>query len=164
MKKSRGFTLMELLIVMVLLGVLVSMGTGSYISSTKRGRDNRRKSDLRNVTLAFEAYFSDKGKYPPSNENGEIVACGATETAVCPWGEEFKDSKNTLYMALLPKEAREGMRYFYVGTATTYKLYATLENTKDESDGVKKTGYDTKCDTANTIPCTYGIASSNSTP
>jgi general secretion pathway protein G len=160
-----GFTLMELLIVIVLLGILVALGTGSYASSTRRGRDNRRKNDLRNIATALEAYFSDKGRYPSNNSNGEMVGCGSGDNAVCSWGGQFADQYNTLYMILIPDDPADQYRYYYVGTDTTYKLYAKLENTLDEGNGVDQDGYaGTNCaEDGNTI-CTYGIASLNTTP
>mgnify|MGYP001558125950 CR=1 FL=1 len=162
----RGFTLMELLIVMVLLGILVSLGMGSFASSIRRGRDSRRKSDVRSVASALEAYFNDKGMYPTSNSNGEMVGCGAGDAAVCTWGGEFKDKNNTLYMILTPKDPSDVYKYYYTNTATTYKLYAKLENTRDEGTGVKQAGYaGTNCAASGlAVLCTYGIASQNATP
>ena len=169
MVKSRqnvaGFTLMELLIVIVLLGILISLGTGSFASSIRRGRDNRRKNDVRSIATALEAYFNDKGAYPTSNSSGEMVGCGAGDAAVCTWGGEFKDKNNTLYMILTPKDPSDVYKYYYTNTATTYKLYAKLENTREEGTGVKQAGYaGTNCAASGTTLCTYGIASQNAKP
>lgn len=163
--RSNGFTLMELLIVMVLLGILVALGTGSYASSIRRGRDNRRKNDVRFITVALESYFNDKKIYPASNANGEIVGCGLNDLAVCAWGGQFKDQYNTLYMTLIPDDPLDQYKYYYVATDTTYKLYVKLENTRDEGTGVKQAGYTgTNCAISGTTLCTYGVSSTNSTP
>src|SRR5574341_329497 len=66
--RKNGFTLMELLIVMVLLGILVAMGLSSFRGSQTKSRDSRRKAELRQISLALEAYFNDKGRYP--NDDG----------------------------------------------------------------------------------------------
>ena len=161
----RGFTLMELLIVIVLLGILVAIGTGSYASSVRRGRDNRRKNDLRNIATALESYFNDKGVYPTNNSNGEMVGCHAADLGVCAWGGQFSDQNNTLYMVLTPDDPATIYKYYYVGTDTTYKLYAKMENVHDEGNGVNQDGYaDTNCANEGTTLCTYGIASLNTTP
>jgi type II secretion system protein G len=162
--RKRGFTLIELLVVMVLLSILVAVATGGYASSSRRGRDNRRKNDLRNIATALEAYYSDKGVYPTSNSNGQIVGCEDLDLQVCEWGGEFVDQHGTLYMVLMPKDPGN-TRYFYVSGTTNYKLYAKLENTLDEGNGVAQSGYSgTNCANSGTVECTYGISSSNTSP
>lgn len=159
---NKGFTLMELMIVMVILSILVVIATGTYTTSTKRGRDNRRKNDLRNITTALESYYSDKGAYPSSNAAGEIVGCGTLDSQACSWGGQFKDMNNTLYMVLMPTEPKSSQKYFYVSTGTTYALYAKLENIRDAGSGIKQEGYTgTNCSVTGTALCTYGIASTN---
>jgi type II secretion system protein G len=165
MDSSKGFTLIELMVVMVILAILVALASGSYASSTRRGRDNRRKNDLRNVTTALEAYYNDKGVYPQGNANGEIVGCGTADAQTCSWGGQFKDKNNTLYMVLIPSDPSDSQRYYYTGGNNTYKLYTHLENTKDEGTGVKQDGYSgTNCSKDGSVLCTYGISSGNTTP
>lgn len=156
---------MELLIVIVILGVLVAFATGSFASSLRRGRDNRRKNDVRSVATSLEAYFNDKGIYPASNSNGEMVGCGAADASVCSWGGKFIDKNDTLYMILIPKDPADQYRYYYTSTEAAYKLYAKLENTLDVGSGAKQAGYaGTNCAASGTTICTYGIASQNTEP
>ena len=63
---------MELLIVVALLGILTVIGITSFQSSTLKGRDSRRKQDVKNVALALETYFNYIGSYPAS-VNGSIL-------------------------------------------------------------------------------------------
>lgn len=176
-RNSKGFTLIELLVVIVLLGILVAIATGSYTISSKRGRDNRRKSDLRNIATALEAYYSDKGQYPGDDTNGQMVGCcsslGCGDTEVCTWGGTFQDTKGTTYMVLMPQDPVDALqKYYYSSNGIGYRLYARLENTKDEGMGVDQDGYtdayhsrDTACANGGAaMKCTYGVASSNTTP
>lgn len=60
-----GFTLMELLIVIAIIGILISLGTVSYGSAQKKSRDSRRMQDLKAMQNAFEQYYADNnGNYP----------------------------------------------------------------------------------------------------
>ena len=60
-----GFTLMELLIVIAIIGILISLGTVSYSSAQKKSRDSRRMQDLKAVQNGFEQYYADNnGTYP----------------------------------------------------------------------------------------------------
>ena len=162
-----GFTLIELLIVMIILSILVAIVTGTYATSSKRGRDNRRKGDLRSVATTLEAYYNDKGAYPTNDANGQMVGCcnilGCGDTQPCGWGGTMKDTNGTLYMVLIPSDPTTGKQYYYWGNGSSYKLYAKLEHTKDVGDGVQQSGYGgTNCG-GGTL-CTFGISSSNTTP
>lgn len=163
--KQSGFTLMELLIVMVIMSILVAIATGSYASSSRRGRDNRRKNDLRSLVTALEAYYNDKGQYPVGSA-GVMMGCGALDAQACSWGGAFRDQYSTLYMVLLPSDPISTQTYYYVSTSgTNFKIYAKLENTNDAGDGVDQNGYTgTNCSTDSTIECTYGIASGDASP
>lgn len=161
---SRGFTLIELLVVMAILSILAVIVTGTFTSSMRRGRDSRRKDDLRSISSALETYFNDKGAYP-TGVNGVMTGCDALDAQPCNWGGQFKDNKGTLYMVLIPKDPLETQKYYYVSGGASYKLYAKLENTLDQGDGVSQAGYSgTSCNFGSTILCTYGIASTNTTP
>lgn len=156
---------MELLIVMVIMSILVAIATGSYASSSRRGRDNRRKNDLRSLVTALEAYYNDKGQYPIGS-GGLMMGCGALDAQACSWGGAFRDQYSTLYMVLLPSDPISTQTYYYVSTSgTNFKIYAKLENANDAGDGVDQNGYTgTNCSTNSAVECTYGIASGDASP
>lgn len=165
-----GFTLMELIIVMAILAILMAMASSNFASSSRRGRDSKRKSDLRNIATALEAYYNDKGAYP-TGVGGVMVGCGAGDAQNCDWGGQFIDQNNTLYMVQIPEDPTSSQQYYYTSNGQRYMIYAHLENTKDEGLGVDQTGYDdafaganTNCSNDSTVVCTYGIASPNATP
>ena len=67
MKKNLGFTLMELLIVIAIIGILVSVSVASYGSAQKKGRDARRHTDLKAMQIAWEQYYADSNANYPSS-------------------------------------------------------------------------------------------------
>lgn len=159
-----GFTLMELMIVMVILSILAAIVMGNYATSTKRGRDNRRKSDLRNIMTALETYYNDKGSYP-LGVNGVMTGCSTGDSQPCNWGGQFTDTKGTLYMVEIPQDPIETQQYYFVSDGQAYKIYAKLENAQDTGTGVKQDGYiGTNCSQTSTVLCTYGISSPDTTP
>lgn len=168
-KRMSGFTLMELLLVIVLLGFLIIAGLANFVSSLKKGRDSKRKNDLRQIAVALETYYNDFGKYPLSDANGEIKGCGANAAVACPWApntEWNNTTTGTIYMLTLPTDPSPAQNYYYSSSDGTYfQLYALLENAQDTGTGIKQTGYTgTNCLASSSTKCTYGVASTNKTP
>lgn len=60
---SRGFTLLELLIVMGILSALIAVALPKYSSYRAHAFDSRAEIDLRSVAMAEEAYFLEKEEY-----------------------------------------------------------------------------------------------------
>jgi general secretion pathway protein G len=63
---SRGFTLVELLVVISILVILASMGLVQYRNSVIRAREATLKEDLFRMRDAIDQYHADKNKYPTS--------------------------------------------------------------------------------------------------
>ncbi len=59
-----AFTLVEMLIVIVIIGILVGVLLPKIMWVTSRARDTKRVADLRNVAMAIQRYKMDTGEYP----------------------------------------------------------------------------------------------------
>jgi prepilin-type N-terminal cleavage/methylation domain-containing protein len=66
MTARRGFTLVELLLVLVVLGVLTSVAIPRFNSVRHKGFLSALRSDLENMALGQEAYFADYNTYAGS--------------------------------------------------------------------------------------------------
>jgi general secretion pathway protein G len=71
---DRGFTLIEVLIVVTLVVVLASMGMVQYQNSVQRTREAVLKEDLFRMREAIDQYYADKNSYPSGLQ--DLVSSG----------------------------------------------------------------------------------------
>ena len=62
--KDRGFTIVELLIVIVVIGILATLVLTTYNGIQEKARDTKRKTDVNAMQSQIEAYQAENGKYP----------------------------------------------------------------------------------------------------
>ena len=62
--KQKGFTIVELLIVIVVIGILAAISIVAYNNVTQKARDDQRVSDVRNVINAVASYQAENGTWP----------------------------------------------------------------------------------------------------
>lgn len=62
--KDRGFTIVELLIVIVVIGILATLVITTYNGIQQKARDTKRKTDVNALQGHVESYFTESGKYP----------------------------------------------------------------------------------------------------
>ena len=67
-KKKNAFTLLEILVVISIIGILVTLGFAAFSTAQKKGRDARRKSDMKAVQSGLEQYHAKNNAYPTSAE------------------------------------------------------------------------------------------------
>jgi len=127
-RKSKGFTLIEVLVVIAILAGLVAILFPNFMDARARSRDTARKSDLRSMQKALEFYKANQypPKYPadidvPAPCSGSWVVSGQLLMAKVP--------QDPLGSCSVPK------KYYYHSYAPAdplrYDLYACLENTAD---------------------------------
>jgi len=166
-----GFTLVELLVVMSIIGVLATILSSGFRSAQVRGRDAQRKSDLKELSNSLELFYSDYGRYP-SDSAGSIVACPyrlpPDSGDVCSWGSgEFYDGKTT-YFKEMPIDPNGDFSYYYKivpgSENQKYQIFARLENTKDKNclgGNCEVSQVSINCGSSF---CNYAVTSSNTSP
>lgn len=154
--KTKGFTLLELLIVISIIAVLAVVGFSNYFNSLKSARDARRKADLQTIQKALELYYQDNENYPPSDNENLMLDNGA----LChPNGCDIQT-----YLQSTPTDP-SGDNYKYITQdQTSYQMYACIENTNDQGPGVKQEGYGYSCGQNACADCKYGVSSTNTAP
>jgi general secretion pathway protein G len=65
-RRSAGFTLLELITVVAIIGILVGIALPNYKSAILQSREAVLKEDLFRFRDVIDQYYADKGKYPAS--------------------------------------------------------------------------------------------------
>ncbi len=68
-KRESGFTLVELMVVMLIIGVLAAIAIPSYVASVKNAKEAVLKEDLHVMRNAIDSYTMDKEKAPQSMDD-----------------------------------------------------------------------------------------------
>lgn len=78
-KKDKGFTLVELLIVIVILGILATVTVFAVGGITERGQTSACSADRKTLEVAVEAYFAQNNAYPADAD--ALVTAGFLRSA-----------------------------------------------------------------------------------
>lgn len=63
-KRNQGFTIVELLIVIVVIGILALLVITTYSGIQQKARNSKRSSDVATIQTQLEAFFQNSGYYP----------------------------------------------------------------------------------------------------
>jgi general secretion pathway protein G len=66
LKRDEGYTLLELLVVLTILGLLTALATPYVIRYIESGRVKTARTEVANISAALDLYKSDVGQYPSS--------------------------------------------------------------------------------------------------
>ena len=144
-RKQQGFTIVELLIVIVVIGILAGLVITTFNGIQQKGRDTERETDIKALHSQIEAYWAQKGYYPSLTDLNDRTATTGF-VAINLKGldaEAFKDPKGTS-ANLVAAPAANAYAYAVTNSAGTtceadsttcakYTLTSTLEGTLNGS-------------------------------
>ncbi len=109
-RASWGFTLLELLVVVSIIGILIAISSAAFSTAQKKSRDAKRQGDIKAMQSAFEQYASqNSGSYATSCAT--MIAWNGS--ALLPGG--------------LPSDPKTNSSYTCSSDASSYCVCATLE-------------------------------------
>ena len=97
-RTQQGFTIVELLIVIVVIGILAALVITTYNGIQQKGRNTERTTDLKAVQGQLEAYYAQNGAYPATTNLGTTSATNVTFIQASMKGldkEALRDPKGT---------------------------------------------------------------------
>ena len=111
-RKQKGFTLIELIVVMTIISLLLTLAAPRYFRSIDRSKETILKANLASTRDALDKFHADTGRYP--EQLAELVAKHYLRTL--PW-DPITDSAE-LWVIVPPTEGQAGVVYNISSGAT----------------------------------------------
>lgn len=86
---SKGFTVLELLVVITVIAILATIVIVSYSGIQERARDSERDSHVTQLKIALEKYFADNSQYPACGADGTSCNISGLATPLADYIEEI---------------------------------------------------------------------------
>nr|VFK57420.1 MAG: general secretion pathway protein G [Candidatus Kentron sp. TUN]VFK65772.1 MAG: general secretion pathway protein G [Candidatus Kentron sp. TUN] len=92
MKPNSGFTLIEVMVVVVILGILAAIVVPKVMDRPDAARVTKAEQDIRALDNALSLYRLDNFRYPTTDEGLEVLVAGGkylSRLPKDPWGNEY---------------------------------------------------------------------------
>ena len=144
---QKGFTIIELLIVIAIIGILAGLVLNNFQGAQAKARDTQRRTDINNIHAKLEEFFNEENSYPISFTQADLAGIDAgalTDTddiTIEPTNATASTKPADPYTATKPDEDAGESQYTYAAyectgaTATDdcakYVLYSWVERPDD---------------------------------
>lgn len=135
---KRGFSTVEILIVLVIIGILTTLGVVAYGRYRADANDSRKDAQLTTIADALEQYFQANGEYPSCASMTQSPSIIATSVLVGVDTSLFKAPGSTLDNSFVCTTPTSTDTYGYIGTGSSCSTVACNSYSlqyKTDSDG-----------------------------
>ncbi len=112
--RKKGFTLVELLIVIAIIAILAGIAIPNYLEAQTRSKLSRCKADMRTLSIAIESYAVEYNSYPPDNQYDDLHKSSYVQRLKVL-------TSPTAYISSLPADP-------FIDIGTVQRFYEGLEN------------------------------------
>lgn len=151
-RKSQGFTIVELLIVIVVIGILALLVITTYSGIQAKARNAKRQTDIQSLQTQLEAFFSQNGYYPSLTDMNSSSWRSTNMKSLDP-NALIDPSNPTQSNTLLAAPAAKSYAYAVTNSSSTscesddttcaqYTLTATYEGTVNGASTYTKSNLD----------------------
>ena len=130
---QRGFTLVEIMMVVIIIGVLAAMIVPKFAGRTEQAKIARAKSDIAAIGVALDLYEMDTGRYPESSEWPSALVSdqpsGGSSAAQSQWKGPYLKKKGAV-------NDPWGHEYQYTKEGNSYKLVSLGPDGQQGNDDI----------------------------
>jgi type II secretion system protein G len=124
---KKGFTLVELLVVIAIIGILSTLSVVSLNSARAKSRDARRLSDIKQIRTALDMYYDSSSTYPLSCTTTLGTGNCACLTSVGWTNTSTTNCTGTIFMQKVPSDPLSSGTYVYTSSGQSYEIVYKLE-------------------------------------
>ncbi|MBV8341518.1 MAG: type II secretion system major pseudopilin GspG [Gammaproteobacteria bacterium] len=114
-RRARGFTLIEIMVVVIIIGLLASVVVLNILPNVDKAKVNKTKQDIQSLELALSEFYLDNSKYPTTEQGLAALVTQPTDPTIRHW-------KPGGYLQRVSKDPW-GNDYQYVFPGTHGKAY-----------------------------------------
>ncbi len=126
--RERGFTLIEIMVVVVIIGLLAAIVAPNLIGNIDRAAVTRARADIRTIDNALNLYRLDNFRYPSTDEGLEALVTNPGEASAPNWKQ---------YLRSVPSDPWNN-EYLYAspGRQGDYEIFTLGANGQEGGEGI----------------------------
>lgn len=129
-RREAGFTLIEIMVVVVILGILAALVAPNVISRIDDAQINRAKQDIRAVESALHLYRLDNFKYPSTDQGLDALVNQPADPSIRNWRQGG-------YLDKLPVDPWGApYQYLYPGQNGEFDVFTLGADQQPGGDGI----------------------------
>lgn len=128
---KQGFTIVELLIVIVVIAILAAISVVAYTGIQNRAYDTTVKSDLRNVASTLQQYFAIHGTYPTHAQAMGNAATNNLEPRLKLTRSAYRETVNNGHICVVASGDNPRFAFAAVSKSGNAFYYSSAEGLKD---------------------------------
>jgi general secretion pathway protein G len=126
--RERGFTLIEIMVVVVIIGLLAAIVAPNLIGNIDRAAVTRARADIRTIDNALNLYRLDNFRYPSTDEGLEALVTNPGEASAANWKQ---------YLRSVPTDPwNNEYQYASPGRQGDYEVFTLGANGQEGGEGI----------------------------
>lgn len=132
-KRQKGFTLIEIMVVVVIIGILIGLVAPNIVGNVDEARVTAAKADISTLVDALERYYMDNSMYPTTDQGLEALVEKPTTS---PEPKNWRDTGYIKRKKMLQDPWGNEYRYISPGATGPYDLYTLGADGQEGGEGV----------------------------